>query len=510
MSNSCGPHCNHHHHHQRLSRRSILGGGAGIFAFAHSANAHNSHGTPPHGGPHGPGGHGPGNPHGKQPLLVENAHVISMDPTVGDLPSGDILVRGGVIQAIGNNLHAPGAKKIDGRGKIVIPGFVDTHRHLWQGLLRNSGPDESLADYMGRVLFGLGPLLTPNDVYLGNLLAAVSALNSGVTTILDWSHIATTSEHTDAAIDGLEQSGIRGVYAYGANIAVQPAWYTAADPFTASPFPADLFRLKSTRFASNDQLLTLALAAGGPDFATADIAAMEWQLARQADVRITVHAGLGDPTSLLNLHNALLAQGARGLGDDTTYVHSSHLSDEAWSLVRDTGGTVSLSVPVEMQMGHGLPAIQKALDYGLAPSLSVDVETNTPTDMFHQMRSCFALQRGLVNAGVTTGTPLTARRVLEFATINGAIANGLGNRVGSLTVGKRADFVMLDARALNVAPVNDPVAAVVLGMDSSNVESVFVDGRAVKWQGKLVDIDVHRLIDAATAAQRALYARAAP
>ncbi len=508
MSDTCGPRCNHRHNH-RLSRRSILGGGAGLFAFAQNANAHDSSGRNSHGPDDDPGEHGPGTRRCEQPLLIKNAAIVSLDPAVGDLASGDMLVRRGVIEAIGVNLHVPGARKIDARGKIVTPGFVDTHRHLWQGLLRNSGPNESLFDYLGRVLFGLGPLLTPDDVYLGNLLSSLSALNSGVTTVLDWSHIATTSEHTDAAIDALDSSGIRGVYAYGANIGVQPPWYTSPDPFTASPFPADLFRLKSTRFASEDQLLTLALAAGGPDFASVDVAAIEWQLARQAGVRITVHAGLGDPANLVNLHNALITSGHQGLSDDTTYVHSSHLSDEAWALVHDTGGTVSLSVPVELQMGHGTPVIQKALDFGLKPSLSVDVETNCPTDMFHQMRTCFALHRGLVNAGLVTGAPLVARQALEFATINGAHANGLGDRVGSLSVGKRADFLLLNARALNVAPINDPVAAVVLGMDSSNVDAVFVDGVARKWQGKLLGVNTDRLVDAATEAQRALYERAA-
>ncbi len=503
MSDKCGPHCNHIHN-RRLSRRSVLGGGAGLFAVAKSADAHP--------GAHGDGvlgNRGPGSLRCQQPLLINNATILSLDPAIGDLARGDMLVRHGVIEAIGPNLHVPGAFKINAEGKIVIPGFVDSHRHLWQGLLRNSGPNESLFDYLGRMLFGLGPLLNPDDVYLGNLISSLSALNAGVTTILDWSHIATSSDHTDAAIDALENVGIRGVYAYGANAGIQPPWHASADPFNASPFPADLFRLKSTRFASEDQLLTLAFAAGGPDFSSVDVAAIEWQLARQADVRITVHAGLGDPSSLVNLDSALVALGQMGLSDDTTYVHASNLSDASWQLIQATGGTISLSVPVEMQMGHGTPVIQKTLELGLRPSLSVDVETNTPSDMFHQMRSCFAMHRALVNGGLTTGTPLLARQALEFATINGAIANGLAHRTGSLTIGKRADFLMLNARAINVAPVNDPVAAVVLGMDTSNVEAVFVDGQARKWKGELVGVNVDRILTAAENARDALYQRAA-
>jgi cytosine/adenosine deaminase-related metal-dependent hydrolase len=282
----------------------------------------------------------------------------------------------------------------------------------------------------------------------------------------------------------------------------------------AYPYPSDLFRLKTEKFSSNDQLLTLALAAAGPDFANLPAAEAEWKIARQADVRITVHAGLGDPDSLVRLNANLEAAGELGLSNDTTYVHTSNLSDESWALLAGTGGTVSLAVPVEMQMGHGTPPIQRVLDLGLRPSLSVDVETNNPTDMFHQMRSCFALQRGLLNVGHyfgdTSHVPrlLTARQVLEFATIEGAIANGLGDKVGTLSVGKSADFLLLNARAINVAPINDPVAAVVLGMDTSNVEAVFVEGKPRKWQGQLLGVNVEQVISAAEAAQQRLYERA--
>src|SRR5690606_17367665 len=223
MGKGCGTGCFGHQSKgagrlqaHKVSRRRLLGGGAAFFGASHPLFASAK------GGGKGFGGHG-----GSRPLLIRGATLLTLDPQYGDL-QGDMLVRQGKIVEIGPHVHAPGARVIDGAGKIVIPGFVDSHRHMWQGLLRNSGADELLADYLGRVLFGIGPQLTPDEVYLGNLMSALSALNAGVTTVLDWSHIATTSDHTDAAIDALEDARIRGVYAYGANAGVQPPWYQEA------------------------------------------------------------------------------------------------------------------------------------------------------------------------------------------------------------------------------------------------------------------------------------------
>jgi len=202
------------------------------------------------------------------------------------------------------------------------------------------------------------------------------------------------------------------------------------------------------------------------------------------------------------------------LADDTTYIHACTLSDAEWQLIAESGGTVSLAVPVEMQMGHGMPPIQKSLDFGIRPSLSVDVETNQPTDMFTQMRATFALQRALLNEQHLfpdtshRDSLLTARSVLEFATIEGARANGLDHKIGSLTPGKDADFILLQTRAVNVAPMNDPVAAVVLAMDTSNVDSVFVAGKALKWRGRLVGVNIDRLLGELAEAHQALMERA--
>jgi 5-methylthioadenosine/S-adenosylhomocysteine deaminase len=479
-----------------LSRRLLLGlGGALGLTAAPTAEAH--------GASHGGGNHGGG----PNRMLIRGGTVLSMDPAIGDLQTGDVLVENGKIKAIAPQIQANNAQVVDARGMIVMPGFIDTHRHMWQGLLRNIGPDDLLGDYLTKILFGFAPIITPEEVFWGDTISALSAVNAGVTTVLDWSHIATSQAHTDAAIDALRRVGVRAVYGYGPNFGLPIPWYQNLD----NPYPGDIVRLRNQFFSSDDQLLTLALAAAGPEFSTVDAAVIEWNQAREVGAPISVHVGvggLGNQGLLTQLANRV------ALADDTTYIHTCTLTDSEWQMIADTGGTVSLAIPIEMQMGHGMPPIQKALDLGIQPSLSVDVETNQPTDMFTQMRACFALQRGLLNQAHLfpdtshTAKLLTAKKVLEFATIEGARANHLEHKTGSLTPGKQADFVLLQTRALNVAPLNDPTAAVVLGMDTSNVDSVFVAGRPLKWKGSLVGVNVDRLLRQLSDAHEALMARA--
>jgi cytosine/adenosine deaminase-related metal-dependent hydrolase len=443
-------------------------------------------------------------------LLLKGGRLLTLDRSRA-LDRGDVLIENARITSIGPSIQPDGAEVIDCAGMIVMPGFVDTHRHMWQGLLRNIGPDDLLLDYLNKMLFGFAPKLTPDDVYLGDLITALSAMNSGITTILDWSHINATPQHADAAIRALREAGIRAVYAYGPNFGITPAWYDNLD----NPYPGDIRRLRTQYFASTDQLLTLAIAAAGPEFAPLQAAEIEWKTAREIGARISVHVGVGQGGK-----QGLLGQLADkvGLKDDTTYIHACTLSDAEWDRIRATGGTVSLAIPIEMQMGHGMPPIQRALDRGIRPSLSIDVETNQPTDMFTQMRACFALQRALVNEGHLFRSPdpdleelraklVTVRDVLEFATIEGARANSLAHRIGTLTPGKDADILLLRATQPNVAPVNDTAGAVVLGMDTSNVDSVFIAGKAVKWRGRLVGVDLDGLQRRAEQAREALLAK---
>ncbi|HEX5630348.1 MAG TPA: amidohydrolase family protein, partial [Acidimicrobiia bacterium] len=408
--------------------------------------------------------------------LIRGGTVLTMNGS-GDLTAGDVLIEASKIVAVGRDLGAPDAEVIDAAGMIVMPGFVDTHRHIWEGLLRNIGTDvplEGRTSYISFVLHKLAPAFRPEDAYMGNLVSSLGAIDAGVTTLLDWSHIQGSPAHTDAVIQALRDSGMRAVFAYGFPWwgkweERQPSWFV---------------RAATEYFQTTDQKLTLALAAPGPEFTDFEITRDHWKLARETGARITTHVGVGtygQDRKLEEFGNAGL------LGPDTTYIHCTTLNDTEIRMIVDTGGTVSLASPVEMMMGHGMPPIQKFLDRGLAPSLSIDVETNVPTDMFNQMRSVLGLQRAMASAAGKN--PVTARDVLAWATVEGARANGLDAKVGTLEPGKEADIVMLRTDRLNVTPLNDPATAVVTGMDTSNVDTVLIGGRVMKRGGRLLHVD---------------------
>lgn len=403
-------------------------------------------------------------------ILVKGGTVLSLDPKVGDFDAADVLIDGETITAVGPNLTPrPGAHVVDASHAIVMPGFIDTHRHMWEGPLRNILPNGLLADYTREITGAARAVYRPEDAHIGDLVSALGAINAGVTTVLDWSHIGNTPEHTDAAIAGLRESGIRAVYAYG-----------AGTPGPRSQYPGDIRRLRRQYFSSSNQLLTLAMAAATN--------AADWAVAREVGAPITLHVnGAG---TLLPL--------ASSMKPDCTYIHCDNLSEEEWRLIASTGGHVSISGPIEMEMGHGVPPFQQALAHGIRPSLSVDVETQMPGDLFTQMRTAFTLQRMQVLARQRAGEAnlpklLTVRDVVEFATIDGAKANALDATVGTLTPGKQADIILLRHDRPNVLPLNNAYGAVVLEMDTSNVDTVFIAGAMVKAGGQLVGVDVGRI-----------------
>jgi 5-methylthioadenosine/S-adenosylhomocysteine deaminase len=425
-----------------------------------------------------------------QRLLIRNGFVVSMDPGVGEIPNGDVLVEDGVIVQIGRGLEVSGVEEVDATGMIVMPGFVDTHRHTWQTPVRGVLPSCTLDEYFAAMLGNVGGHYRPEDVLIANHAGALEALNGGVTTLLDWSHISNTPEHSDAAIQGLKDAGIRAVYAHGIPTGTGENWWGFSD----LEHPKDIRRIRETYFPSDDGLLTLALAARAPGNSNFEVAKQDWELARELDIRITVHVGMR--LAGVHVHHIKNMDDLGLMGADTTYIHCTDSTDEELDLIAATGGTASVAPYVEMLMGHGPPPTGRLFERGVRPSLSVDVVSSVPGEMFTQMRTALVHTR----IGAFTDTPdepfaptLTHRDVLEFATIDGARTCGLGDRVGSLAPGKQADIVLLKTNAINTAPVVDPTATIVVFADTSNVDSVFVAGRAVKRDGKLLDVDLERI-----------------
>ena len=419
--------------------------------------------------------------------VIRGGTVLTMDPSIGNLASGDVLIEDDKITAVQPDLGDVDAEVIDAGGRIVIPGFVDSHRHTWEAAIRGCAPNATLDDYFVEVLDTFAPVYRPEDVHASNVAGSLECLNAGITTLVDWSHINNTPDHPDAAVTALQSTGIRALYAYGsANTSLADYWFDSKLVIPGD----DVRRIRDAYFSSDDGLLTLGLATRGPGFCQEDVVRSEWALARELGIPITVHVAMGRLAGRFGMIKQLSEMDL--LGSDTTYIHCCHFSDEEWQLVKDTGGTISIAPQVELQMGHGWPPVLKAMELDLRPSLSIDVVTTVPGDMFTQMRAAFAADRARVHDiayGPNEQVPkdcLTAEQMLRAATIDGAYVAGLEDRTGSLTPGKQADVVVIDATSLAVAPVIDPVAAVVLSADVSNVETVIVDGVTRKRDGQLL------------------------
>ena len=420
-----------------------------------------------------------------QRLVFRNGFVVSMDPDVGEIPNGEVLVEDGVIVDVGRDLGVSDAEEIDATGMIVMPGFVDTHRHTWQTPVRGVLPSCTLDHYFAVMLGQVGGFYRPEDVHIGDYAGALEALNGGVTTLLDWSHISNTPDHSDAAIQGLKDAGIRAVYAHG--MPTGGEWWMLSE----LNHPEDIRRIRETYFSSDDGLLTLAMAARQPGNVNDDVARHDWALARELGILISVHVGM----RLHNLHyTPVKAMHDLGLmGPDVCYIHMTDLTDEELDWIAETGGKASIAPYVEMLMGHGPPPTGKMVARGVRPSLSVDVVSSVPGEMFTQMRTALAYDRILEftdTPDIAFAPKLTHKDVLEFATIDGARSIGLEDRVGSLTPGKQADIVLLNVNAINTTPMVDPIGTIVVFSDTSNVDSVFVAGDAVKRNGQLVDADL--------------------
>ena len=460
--------------------------------------------------PAGAHGDDPPEDHGRRGrrYIIRGGSVMSMDPAVGDFPQADVLVEGKKIVAVGPNLNAGGAAVIDARGRIVMPGFVDTHHHQFETALRSFLADGILINdqshtpsgditYFEFILLTFAPVYRPQDVYINELFGSLAQLDDGVTTVHDISQIHHSPAHSDAAIQGIMDSGRRAAFGY-----FEGAGFTHGPDYK---YPDDAARIKKQWFSSSDQLVTMIM--GGEIYLPGYEKA--WQIGRQLGLQVAAH--ILSPFGMRPTFDALAQgqggdSGKLGIGSDNLFVHMTGMSDMAWQKVKDVGAQVSLAVPIEMNMRHGMPPLLKMESLKIEPSLSSDVEVTLLADFFYQMRSTMNLQRALVNQmildpGFATGNwwppqppsvpdPVTTRDVLRYATVNGAKGLRLDRKTGSLTPGKEADIIILDATAINVAPLNQVPGAVVSLMDRTNVETVIVAGKVRKWNGRLLDVDL--------------------
>jgi cytosine/adenosine deaminase-related metal-dependent hydrolase len=426
-------------------------------------------------------------------ILIRGATVLTQDDSLGELPRADILVEGDTIAEVGPNLSADGAQVIDADRDIVIPGFIDTHRHTWETSIRTSAPDYTLGAYFGAILDKFAPNYRPDDVYAGNLWGSLECLNAGITTLVDWSHIMNTQDHGDEALRGLQDSGIRSVFAFGfPNTSIQAWWFGMDYAGSVERINGDEARRMRERLSDDSALITMALATRGTNFCKEDVVRYEWELAKELGINITVHVAM-DRFGYTKMQLRRL-QELDLLYPNTTYIHSSHLLDDEWDMVAASGGNVSLAPQIELQMGHGWAPAAIATKRGIPVGLSSDVATTASADQFTQMHAIFASERALrhqvawdedLDGNEPTPDLIDSRQVLRWATIDGARVAGVADRTGSITPGKKADLVIIDTKAVNVAPVIDPVGAVVCAADISNVRTVLVDGRIVKDDFKL-------------------------
>ncbi|MEA2609201.1 MAG: 5-methylthioadenosine/S-adenosylhomocysteine deaminase [Chloroflexota bacterium] len=427
--------------------------------------------------------------------LIKGGIVLTQDPQLGEMAGADILVEDDRIVDVRPGLSAEGARIIDATGDIVIPGFIDTHRHTWETSIRTCAPDYALITYFSEILDVFAPKYRPEDVHAANAWGALECINAGITTLVDWSHIMNTPDHADAAVHGLQETGIRSVFALGfPNTSLQVWWFGLDWGGSVETIDGDLARRIRKQYLSDDQgLITMALATRGTNFCKPDVVRYEWELARELGINITVHVAM-DRFG----YTKMQLRGLKEMGllyPNTTYIHSSHLLDDEWQMVADSGGNVSLAPQIELQMGHGWAPAQKADTLGIPVGLSSDVATTASADQFTQMHAIFASERGRrhqvswdedLDGNVPTSDLITSRQVLRWATLDGAKVAGIADRTGSITPGKKADLVIIDGHAVNVAPIIDPVGAVVCAADISNVDTVMVNGVILKQHGKLL------------------------
>jgi 5-methylthioadenosine/S-adenosylhomocysteine deaminase len=416
-------------------------------------------------------------------LLLKGGLVVTVDNSLGDLPDADVLIRDGVIVEVAPGLSTSSKKAevIDCKGRLVIPGLVDTHRHVWQGAIGAFTPQITGAGYGPAVLNGISTRYEPEDIYAGALWGALQAIDAGITTIADWAHNLRSAEHANANLRGLQESRIRGYFLYGG------PGPTSDTP--NPPHPQDARRMRDEHFPKGvSGRLRMGMALRGPCFTSAERNAEDFKFARELGLPISTHVGMAGTS------DAIIVLDRFGLlGPDVNYAHGNMLTDKEFDLIAQSKGTISLTPSTDMLMQFGTyPGTGRALQHGVRCGFGVDTICSCGTDLFSEMRLALAAERSRANApalarGEQVPTvALHQRDMLRLATIDGARVWNMEKEIGSLTPGKQADVTVIDMRSPHLDGYGDSIATMVLGAGPADVETVIVGGDIVKRDGKLM------------------------
>jgi 5-methylthioadenosine/S-adenosylhomocysteine deaminase len=420
--------------------------------------------------------------------LIRDAAIVSMDPAIGNLRNGDILIEGEHIAAVAPNIASGDAEIIDASRMLVLPGLINGHLHTWQTGLRGLAADWTVAEYMQAMHRGLAMLFRPEDIYIANLMGALNQINNGATTLVDWCHNNPTRDHTDAAIRGLDDAGIRALFLHGSP---KPDPKPGQKHFSQVPMPrSEVERFRKGRFASRDGLVTFGLAILGPYYSTYDVTREDLALAREFDLFASMHVGGG---------TGLVPDGFERLLDENlvdshlTIVHGNDIKPDTVRRIADRGGTFTVTAEIELQMGYGDPLTGILHEKKVPISIGTDVEPAVGSDMFTCMRLTLQHERnrGIIEALGKTGSrpahsELTCHDALSWVTTGAAKIAGLDDRIGSITPGKQADITLLRTDALNMTPMHDLVGCAVMQAGPANVDTVIIAGRVMKQHGKLL------------------------
>ena len=408
-------------------------------------------------------------------FVISNAHIITMDPQLGDIPNGSVHVRNGAIVAVGASVNAPGVQVIDGQNRIVLPGLIDTHWHMWHTLFRGMSGDKREEGFFPTVTRFSGAM-TANDMYASTRLAAVEGLNAGITSIHSWCHNIRSRAHAEADIRAINDTGLRGRWSFGQAIDQSPEQTIRL---------ADLEAMhKDWSTYSNEGLLSLGMAwrgiYRGNAYLPAEVYKTEFDAARRLGLPITVHIGTVKTATVGHIEGHAKQN---FLGPDVNIVHGCSASADEIKMVKDSGASMSILPHTEMRGGWGFPLIGEFMGAGVPVGLGVDSSALAgDVNLFAVLKFAIAMENGRAGSEFK----LTARRALELATIDAARIVGIDKQVGSLVPGKRADLIMVATDHLNMAVGSDPVHLVVEATQPVNVDTVVVDGRILKRGGKLV------------------------